>query len=110
MLCFYPKDMTQGCTIEAHNFQRDLAQYEAKKAAILGVSADTISRDLKDIFRSSENVAARGHDTLGRKKSTGRPNSICSLIFRPPSTAPTNLARIKPRTVEAAWNMMPINY
>ena len=41
VLYFYPKDMTQGCTIEAHNFQRDLAQYQAKKAAILGVSADT---------------------------------------------------------------------
>jgi len=41
VLYFYPKDMTAGCTIEAHNFQRDLAQYEAKKAAILGVSADT---------------------------------------------------------------------
>jgi peroxiredoxin Q/BCP len=42
VLYFYPKDMTQGCTIEAHNFQRDLAQYEAKKAAIVGVSADNI--------------------------------------------------------------------
>ena len=27
VLYFYPKDMTQGCTIEAHNFQRDLDQY-----------------------------------------------------------------------------------
>jgi peroxiredoxin Q/BCP len=34
--------MTQGCTIEAHNFQRDLAQYTAKKAVIVGVSADNI--------------------------------------------------------------------
>jgi thioredoxin-dependent peroxiredoxin len=42
VLYFYPKDMTQGCTIEAHNFQRDLAQYEAKKAAIVGVSADSV--------------------------------------------------------------------
>ena len=42
VLYFYPKDMTQGCTIEAHNFQRDLDQYTAKKAAILGVSADTV--------------------------------------------------------------------
>ena len=42
VLYFYPKDMTQGCTIEAHNFQRDLAQYTAKKAAIVGVSADNI--------------------------------------------------------------------
>lgn len=30
--------MTPGCTIEAHNFQRDLAKYEAKNAIILGVS------------------------------------------------------------------------
>lgn len=42
VLYFYPKDMTRGCTIEAHNFERDLAQYTAKKAAIVGVSADTI--------------------------------------------------------------------
>jgi thioredoxin-dependent peroxiredoxin len=38
VLYFYPKDMTPGCTIEAHNFQRDLAKYEAKNAVILGVS------------------------------------------------------------------------
>jgi thioredoxin-dependent peroxiredoxin len=38
VLYFYPKDFTSGCTIEAHNFQRDLAQYEQKNAAILGVS------------------------------------------------------------------------
>lgn len=39
---FYPKDMTKGCTIEAHNFQRDLSQYEAKKVAIVGVSVDSV--------------------------------------------------------------------
>jgi thioredoxin-dependent peroxiredoxin len=41
VLYFYPKDFTSGCTTEAHNFQRDLAQYEAKNAVILGVSADS---------------------------------------------------------------------
>jgi thioredoxin-dependent peroxiredoxin len=38
VLYFYPKDGTPGCTIEAHNFQRDLAKYDAKNAVILGVS------------------------------------------------------------------------
>jgi len=38
VLYFYPKDFTSGCTKEAHNFQRDLAQYEQKNAVILGVS------------------------------------------------------------------------
>lgn len=41
VLYFYPKDMTPGCTIEARNFQRDLAKYEAANAVILGVSVDS---------------------------------------------------------------------
>jgi peroxiredoxin Q/BCP len=42
VLYFYPKDMTTGCTIEAHNFQRDLPRFEADNAVILGVSVDTV--------------------------------------------------------------------
>src|SRR5467141_1839842 len=38
VLYFYPKDFTSGCTIEAHNFQRDRVQYEQKNVIILGVS------------------------------------------------------------------------
>jgi peroxiredoxin Q/BCP len=41
VLYFYPKDFTGGCTLEAHNFQRDLAKYEQANAVILGVSVDT---------------------------------------------------------------------
>jgi peroxiredoxin Q/BCP len=41
VLYFYPKDMTSGCTMEAHNFQRDLAQYDKTGAVILGVSVDS---------------------------------------------------------------------
>lgn len=41
VLYFYPKDMTTGCTIEAHNFQRDLPKFEAENAVIVGVSVDT---------------------------------------------------------------------
>jgi peroxiredoxin Q/BCP len=42
VLYFYPKDMTTGCTIEAHNFQRDLTKYDALNAVVLGVSLDTV--------------------------------------------------------------------
>jgi thioredoxin-dependent peroxiredoxin len=42
VLYFYPKDMTTGCTIEAHNFQRDLPKYDALNAVVLGVSLDTV--------------------------------------------------------------------
>src|ERR1700742_1936556 len=42
VLYFYPKDQTAGCTIEAHNFQRDLSKYAALNAVVLGVSLDTV--------------------------------------------------------------------
>src|ERR1700722_19436565 len=41
VLYFYPKDGTPGCTIEAHNFQRDIAKYEQNRAVIVGVSVDS---------------------------------------------------------------------
>ncbi|MFY9646249.1 MAG: peroxiredoxin [Terriglobales bacterium] len=41
VLYFYPKDFTSGCTIEAHNFQRDQAQYQQKGVVVLGVSVDS---------------------------------------------------------------------
>ena len=43
VLYFYPKDFTSGCTIEAHNFQRDLDQYTQKNAVIVGVSVDDVN-------------------------------------------------------------------
>jgi peroxiredoxin Q/BCP len=42
VLYFYPKDQTSGCSMEAHNFQRDLPKYEAANAVVLGVSMDTV--------------------------------------------------------------------
>jgi peroxiredoxin Q/BCP len=43
VLYFYPKDFTSGCTVEAHNFQRDFAKYEKLNAVILGVSLDSVT-------------------------------------------------------------------
>jgi thioredoxin-dependent peroxiredoxin len=41
VLYFYPKDGTTGCTIEAHNFQRDIQKYEKDNAVVVGVSVDS---------------------------------------------------------------------
>lgn len=57
VLYFYPKDFTSGCTLEARNFQRDLAKYEAKNAVIVGVSVDT-AESHKD-FCTKEGLAFR---------------------------------------------------
>jgi peroxiredoxin Q/BCP len=42
VLYFYPKDFSSGCTVEAHNFQRDIDKYTAKNAVIIGVSVDNV--------------------------------------------------------------------
>jgi len=65
VLYFYPKDFTSGCTIEAHNFQRDIAQYEQKNAVILGVSvqgADSHQKFCAKEGLSIKLLADTGHD------------------------------------------------
>lgn len=57
VLYFYPKDMTPGCTLEAHNFARDQAAYAARNATVLGVSVDGIDSHKK--FCSKENLNFR---------------------------------------------------
>lgn len=38
---FYPKDMTPGCTIEAHEFTQALSKFKKLNCEVLGISADT---------------------------------------------------------------------
>src|SRR5450432_4181353 len=54
VLYFYPKDMTQGCTIEAHNFQADQDKYTKINAAIVGVSVDAVDSHVE--FCTTENL------------------------------------------------------
>lgn len=54
VLYFYPKDMTPGCTIEAHNFQADQDKYTKMNAAIVGVSVDTVDSHVE--FCTKENL------------------------------------------------------
>ena len=57
ILYFYPKDMTSGCTIEARQFQRDLAKFAEKNAVVLGVSVDGI--DSHKQFCTKEGLSFR---------------------------------------------------
>jgi peroxiredoxin Q/BCP len=41
VLYFYPRDFTEGCTIEARGFQRDLEAFHQAGAEVVGVSADS---------------------------------------------------------------------
>lgn len=41
---FYPSAFTKGCDLEAHTFAEDAEKFEAARATIIGVSADSIAR------------------------------------------------------------------
>lgn len=68
VLYFYPKDFTGGCTLEAKNFQRDLAKYEQAGAVILGVSVD--SAESHKEFCTKEGLAFRLLSDPGARVST----------------------------------------
>ncbi len=57
VLYFYPRDMTTGCTIEAHKFQDSLPQFEAKHAVVLGVSVD--SKEMHQQFCTKDSLTFR---------------------------------------------------
>ena len=44
VLYFYPKDLTPGCTMEGLDFKAHYGEFQALKAAVIGVSADSSAR------------------------------------------------------------------
>lgn len=51
VLYFYPKDDTEGCTIEAQGFSRSKADYERLDTVVLGVSRDSVTSHAKFCHR-----------------------------------------------------------
>jgi thioredoxin-dependent peroxiredoxin len=79
VLYFYPKDMTTGCTIEAHNFQNAQDQFSARNAVILGVSVD--SAESHQQFCAKDGLtfhllADTGHKVVGEYGSLADHNGM----------------------------------
>jgi len=49
VLYFYPKDMTSGCTVEAHEFSKLAKKFAKKDVLIFGISPDSIESHFKFI-------------------------------------------------------------
>lgn len=47
IIYFYPKDNTPGCTIEANDFNDNIAKIEELNAMVIGISRDSISSHKK---------------------------------------------------------------
>lgn len=44
VIYFYPKDDTSGCTLEAHDFQNLLTDFEKAGVSVIGVSPDNLKK------------------------------------------------------------------
>ena len=79
VLYFYPKDFTSGCTVEAHNFQRDLDKFTRQKAVILGVSVDTVDSHKSFCTKEGLNfklLADPDHSTVAKYDSVMQYNGM----------------------------------
>ena len=112
VLYFYPKDGTPGCTIEAHNFQRDQAQYSQRNAVVVGVSVDTTDShkefcskeglNFKLLADTEHKVVKQYDSTMNYKGVEIAARTRSSSIRRARSSAPTP-AWIPTSTARKCW-------
>jgi len=78
---FYPKDNTEGCTIEAKEFSSYLKDFEKEKVAIIGVSGGDnktkekfcVDHNLKHVLLSDTDFSvSKKYDLYGEKSFMGR--------------------------------------
>jgi peroxiredoxin Q/BCP len=79
VLYFYPKDMTTGCTIEAHKFQAAQGDFAAKNAVILGVSVDSTASHQQFCAKDGLTfhlLSDTGHQVVSEYGSLGNYNGV----------------------------------
>lgn len=105
VLYFYPKDFGPGCTVEAHNFQRDMEKYQQKNAVILGVSVNTVESH-KDfcgkeglnfkLLADPDHKAAEQYDVLAG--TLQKYSARTTFLIDPSGTIRKIYARVDPAT------------
>ena len=63
VLYFYPKDDTPGCTIEAQDFSKKIAEFEKLDCVILGVSRDNVVSHCKFIEKYKLSISLLADET-----------------------------------------------
>ena len=81
VLFFYPKDLTPGCTLQAHNLSTHIKDLKERGFEVLGVSADSEKRHCKFIEKigikfhllsDPELKTIKAYEAWGAKKFMGR--------------------------------------
>jgi thioredoxin-dependent peroxiredoxin len=109
VLYFYPKDMSPGCTIEAHAFQSDLDKYQKMNTVILGVSVDTVDSHKAFCAKDSLNftlLADVNHDISAKYGSvmTFGTNTVAArntFLINPKGEIVKEFVKVSPATHSA---------
>ena len=81
ILYFYPKDDTPGCTIEAQDFTKKIAEFEKLNCVVLGVSKDGVTSHCRFVekYNLAFNLLAdeggevcKAYDVLKQKSMFGK--------------------------------------
>ena len=81
VLYFYPKDMTEGCTLEGRDFRDLHPAFKRAKTTVLGISKDSCERHAKfrakedfpfELLSDEEEKACRLFDVIREKSLYGR--------------------------------------
>jgi len=81
VLYFYPKDDTPGCTIEAQDFTKKIAEFEKLNCVVLGVSKDGVTSHCRFVekYNLAFNLLAdeggevcKAYDVLKQKSMFGK--------------------------------------
>lgn len=81
VLYFYPKDDTPGCTIEAQDFTKKIADFEKLNCVVLGVSRDNIASHCRfvekyslafNLLADEGGQVCKDYDVLREKSTFGK--------------------------------------
>jgi thioredoxin-dependent peroxiredoxin len=81
VLYFYPKDMTPGCTREAHNFQVDQVKYAEHHAVVIGVSVDGVESHKKFCTKEGLNFKLLADTDGGVSRAYGSLTNLLIVKF-----------------------------
>ena len=81
VLYFYPKDFTQGCTVEASEFVKDYEKFRQQDITIIGISPDDLESHIKfkdkmniqyELVSDKDNAISKNYGVYGLKNFMGR--------------------------------------
>ena len=98
VLYFYPKDFTSGCTLEAQNFQRDLAKFNQADAVILGVSVDNPESHKNFCTKEGLNFKLLADTDAKVSRAYGSVSARNTFIINPEGKIAKVFTGVKPQT------------